>query len=711
MSTRLPVSVKKEAGKLEIKPSVGGLATGLSGYTTKRGTKWIGWPGIASDDLTEADKQTIIRELKKHRCYPVFLTKKQVDLFYTGYSNGVLWPVFHDLPHAKHPASEWRAYREVNRQFGNEVLRLSKSGSTIWVHDYQLLLVPQHLRQANRGDIIGFFLHIPFPARSLQKLTSAKVLLSGMLGSNLIGFHTKNYTEHFLENCKTILELSSHGGKLLVGNRLVQAAEFPMGIDYARFESAAKKRSLHKQAAALKRHYRGQRVIVSVDRLDITKGLVERIQAFHQLLKSSPRLRGKIVMVMIVAPSRVDVPEYQQLKKHIDKALAAIQKAFATPRWQPIDFHYETVPLDEVMAYYQMADIAFITPIIDGMNLVAKEFLATKQDNSGVLILSETAGAAEELCDAILVNPRQPRTMTDGLLQALSMPRHELKRRAKRMNEQLKEFSVQHWANNFMHTLQRPRHITRALKGDSYDMLLKKYQRAQKRLLLLDYDGVLRPFVNNPALATPTPQIRQLLEHLSDNPLNEVVIISGRSKAQLQDWFGDLPIALIAEHGAAFRQKNDKRWHKAAGLHADWKTKVMPILERYAKRTPGAFIEEKDWSLVWHYRAASPYYAQKNLVALRRLLHPLAKKEGLLIKEGNKVFELHPAGINKGLATEEWLLHDHDFILCLGDDTTDEDTFAALPLQAYSVKVGRGLTGARFRLPGVHAVLALLGEL
>jgi len=716
VSNRLPMSVKREAGKLVVRPSVGGLATGLSNYTQKRGTKWIGWPGLPSDDLSAAERQEIARKLKKYRCYPVFLTKKQIDTFYSGYSNGVLWPMFHELPYTTHPASEWRSYREVNALFAEETLQLSTPGSTIWVHDYQLALVPQLLRQAGRGDRIGFFLHIPFPSTaSFRKLKTSRSLLRGMLGSDLVGFHTKGYTKNFLEACDVLLNFSSSNGRLLVGKRTVQAAEFPMGIDYAQFETAAKQRPLRRQARALRRKYRGQQVIVSVDRLDVTKGLVERIRAYHRLLKAYPWLAGKVVMVMIVSPSRTDVPEYQRLKKRIDRALADLQKEFGTSRWQPVDFHYETVPLTEVMAYYQMADIAFITPIIDGMNLVAKEFLATKQKGDGVLILSETAGAAEELREAVLVNPRKPSTMVNGLVEALSMPRRELKQRAKRMNRQIKEFSVQRWADNFMESLQRPRTInrsgTRMLKDRSLHDLTQTYAAAQKRLLLLDYDGVLRSFVKDPAAAKPTPRLMKLLKHLSSDARNEIVIISGRNKTQLQDWFGDLPIALAAEHGAVLRRSNDKRWRKAPGLSVGWKTAVRPILQRYAKRTPGAFVEEKEWSLVWHYRDASPYHAQKNLVALRRLLRPAAKREALIIKEGHKIFELHPAVVSKGRTVQEWLIHDQDFVLCIGDDATDEDMFAALAPEAYGIKVGRGQTKARYRIKDVDAVLDLLAGL
>jgi len=716
VSNRLPVSVKKTDGRLEIFPSTGGLATGLSGYTKQHGTKWIGWPGIPNEDLTEADKLQITRELKKYRCYPLFLTKKQIENFYNGYSNGVLWPLFHDLPYEPHPPKDWQAYLQVNRLFADEVLRLSKPESTIWVHDYQLMLVPRLLRQAGRDDTIGFFLHIPFPTpQTFTKLAQSKSLLRGILGADLAGFHTRGYTRNFLETVGAALNVPALNGQVLLGGRAIVATEFPMGIDHARFEAATKHRQNRLKARRLRRKYNGQKIIVSVDRLDLTKGLVERLKAYQTLLRKHPHLVGKVVMVMIVAPSRTDIPAYKSLKKTLDKLLADIDAQFATAKWKPIDFIYETVPIDEVMAYYQMADIAFITPIRDGMNLVAKEFIASKSRHDGVLILSETAGAAEELQDAVMVNPMKPQTMVDGLLQAINMPKVELRNRARRMNEQLKEFSVQRWAESFMDTLQRPREApkfgTRSLSPKFISMLNAQYQRAGSRLLLLDYDGVLSTFTRDPKDAKPTQQVLKLLEKLGKDPKNDLMIISGRSRIDLGEWFGHLPIGLAAEHGALIRRKGGKNWHHTSSSNLGWRPHVARLFEYYAEQTPGALVEQKEWAVVWHYRAASPFHAQKHLMALRRALKPLAKEYGLQILEGNKVLEIRPMDVSKRRAAQEWLIHDHDFIMAIGDDTTDEDMFAILPPLAYGIKVGRGPTLARYRLKDVASVLSLLSKL
>jgi trehalose 6-phosphate synthase/phosphatase len=715
VSNRLPMSVKKENGKLVFGQSMGGLATGLSDYTNRPGTKWIGWPGIPTEDLTRAEQVKIRRYLQKYRCYPLFLSKKQIDDYYNGYSNGTLWPLFHNLPMEPSRPRLWQAYQEVNALFAAEVLRSSSPGSTIWVHDYQLMLVPQLLRRAGRNDRIGYFLHIPMPTpETLQELPEAKPLLRGILGADLIGFHTRGYTEAFLTACDELLGLENQKGRILLGERTIRATEFPMGIDYGRFAAATKQRGNYRALWALRRKYRGLKVIVTVDRLDPSKGLVERLRAYQELLRQHPELHTKVVMPMIVAPSRTDVPAYKALQENLDRILDEIRDEFATNNWQPVDFIYHTVPLDEVMLYYRIADVAFIAPIRDGMNLVAKEFIASKRNN-GVLVLSRTAGAAEELQDAVLVDPADVQSMVDGLLQALSMSKPELQARARSMKRHIQRFTVQKWADTFMDVLQRPQtrslRLTYTLSPRLRSQLIRTYTHADRRLLLLDYDGVLRQFVRNPDDAVPSAELLDLLRRLSSDARNDIVIISGRSKTQLADWFGELPIALAAEHGSVFRRKGGKNWHHLIGQSKAWKIVVRHLFDAYAELTPGVQVEEKDWSMVWHYRGASPYHTQKNLVALRRLLRPILKEYGLAIEEGNKVFEVRPSSANKGRVAGEWLIHEYDFVLAIGDDSTDEATFATLPSGAYSIKVGPGRTLANYRLRDVPSVLRLLGRL
>ena len=717
VSNRLPVSVKRVDGKLEFYPSVGGLATGLSSYASKGKSKWIGWPGLPSDDLTASEKRQIARELRKHHCYPIHLTQKQLDDYYNGYSNSVLWPLFHNLEvKTGDTPKNWKAYKEVNALFAEETLLLTEPGSVIWVHDYQLLLLPELLRQERPGDNIGFFLHIPFPTPEvLGTIGHTSRLLQGMLGADLVGFHTNSYTENFLACCQAKGLGIVEPKRLILPDRVVRVTEFPIGIDYAKFTAATKQRAVRAEYRKLAWKYRNKKVIVTVDRLDPTKGLDGRLVAYKKFLKANPKLHGKVVMVMLAVPSRADIEEYKALRVKVEGLVADINSSFGTSRWNPVEYLYESWPFPRLAALYQRADIAFIAPIRDGMNLVAKEYLASRPKHDGVLILSETAGAAEELKEAVMVNPSKPKTLVDGLTQAITMPRQELRRRTRTMQKHIEEFTIQKWADNFIESLQAPLIPTtsrvKGLNQNRIREIVASYHQARKRVILLDYDGVLKNFNKDPNAAKPSPRILKLLERLGSNPANEVVVISGRSKADLGAWFGELPLALAAEHGALFRRKNGRAWHKTTTHDNKWKKSVADIFEYYANLTPGAFVEHKEWSLVWHYRAASPYYSQKHLVILKRLLRPIVKANNLSIKDGNKVLEVHPSDISKGRIAQEWLIHDHDFVLCVGDDATDEEMFAVMPPEAYSIKVGRGLTLARMRTKTVRDVLDLLGKL
>jgi trehalose 6-phosphate synthase/phosphatase len=717
VSNRLPVSVKKTDGKLEFYPSIGGLATGLSSYATNRRNKWIGWPGVASEEVTEIEKQQIATELRKHNCYPVFLTRKQLDDFYNGYSNSILWPLFHNVPIAaaaqKKQNDYWRSYRKVNAAFADATLALSSRGSQIWVHDYQLLLLPALLRKERPNDKIGFFLHIPLPApATFSKLRDGEALIAGMLGADLLGFHTKGYVQDFLDNCGHY-DVGVVGKKeVILQGRVVRVTDFPMGIDYDKYVRASKAKAVRNELAKLRLKYHGLKVILTVDRLDPTKGLVERLAAYKEFLVQNPGSRGKVVMVMLAVPSRTDIDEYKKLRVKLESLVEETNATFRTRRWQPVEYLYQTLPFEQLTALYQRADVAFIVPLRDGMNLVAKEYLASKPRRNGVLVLSKTAGAAQELKDAVQVDPTKPHTLVQGLVRALTMPEKELKARASSMQDLLANSTVHHWAGGFIKTLKQPQGLeairTPSLNPARRRALIAAFRAADSRTLFLDYDGVLTPFNDNPSKAKPGKELRNLLKKLTAK--TKVVIVSGRSHEDLQAWLGDLPVALIAEHGAYVREANKKRWIKAEN-DLSWKDQALLILEKYAALTPGAFVEEKEFSLVWHYRRAKTYYAQKHLVILKKLLAPLAKKHDLSVQQGNMILELRPQNIHKGTAVAHQLNEHTEFIMAIGDDFTDEDMFASVPARAYTIKVGRGRTAARYRARNVAEVLELLKKL
>ncbi len=712
VSNRLPISVKKTDGKLEFFPSVGGLATGLASYASDGDSKWIGWPGIASDDLTPSDKRVISQELAKSHCYPVFLTRTQLNDFYNIFSNSVLWPLFHDLPvEAANYQRYWNAYRKVNELFKQAVLHHSRPGSTVWVHDYQLLVLPQLLREGRPKDKIGFFLHIPFPrAAQISHLPFASQLIEGMLGADLLGFHTRSYVQDFLEVVPLVDDTLVSASTIYLKGRTVHVDDFPMGIDYEKYAIAQKSYSIQTEVRRLRSHYGRRKIILTVDRLDPTKGLLERLQAYKLLLASQPKLHDKVVLVMLAVPSRTEIVAYQALKHQVEAVVIDINATYGSEHWKPVDYMYTSLPFDQLTALYQIADVAFITPIRDGMNLVAKEYLASKRGANGVLILSETAGAAEELTDALLVDPRRRPSMAEALYNALTMPKADLKKRLASMQQHLATHTVQLWANTFMKRLQAPRRLTQPFGRLSLDKLTHAYQSAMQRQIFLDYDGVLTPFASTPEKAKPTKKVLQLLHSLISDPRNHLVIISGRKKQDLQDWFGRLDATLVAEHGMAVHQPGNT-WQSFHEDSAEWKSLLKDVLEDYALLTPGAFVEEKDSALVWHYRMSPPYPAQKNLVLLKRALRPLLKGTQLKMYNGNKILEIKPISANKGVAAKKLLSKKADFILAIGDDYTDEDMFKSLPPETYTIKVGPGQTSARYRLSSPAKVLELLEAL
>jgi trehalose 6-phosphate synthase/phosphatase len=719
VSNRLPISVKKENAELVFSPSLGGLATGLSSYVNDPGNTWIGWPGIASDELNEADKQLIATKLAEHNCYPVFLSQKQIDNFYNGYSNSVLWPAFHNLPSKRVDSARldswWQAYRKVNQHFVDAVVNLANTKSQIWVHDYQLMLVPEMLRSEGTTTNIGFFLHIPFPdQKTFAKLPEAKRLLGGILGANLIGFHTTNYVQNFMSSAQAMSGGTVTDSKITLPTHSVRVAEFPMGIDYEKYAAASKSKEVKRAAKLYKKRYGRCKVIVSVDRLDPTKGLEERLRAYKGLLERNPKQRGKVVFAMVAAPSRTDITVYAQLAKRLEILAEEINKTYGSSAWQPVDYMNIAQPFEEVAALFQIADVAFIAPLRDGMNLSAKEFVASNHKH-GVLILSETAGAAQELHDALIVNPREPESLVNALQQALTMRRREFRGRLKRMKKDLSINTVQHWAQTFVDTLQQPipgtPRLTRTLNKHLIKDLQTNYTQAKKRLLLLDYDGSLVPFSTDYRNARPPASLIQVLEDLIADRTNDVVIISGRSADDLDTWFGALPLNLVAEHGAATKKVGNKTWQSVEKTDSDWKQLLLPALEKYARLTPGARVEVKPRSLVWHYRAAAPYQAQKYAVIIKRALKPILKTYGLELLQGNKVLEIKNPKISKANAAKPWLERDYKFVLAIGDDATDESLFLALPVDSYSVKVGRGRTAARFRLASSKEIVALLRKL
>lgn len=714
VSNRLPVTAKREENGVHFVPSVGGLVTGLRSVHASGKSLWVGWPGIASEAL-RGKEAAVRRDLAERNCVPVFLSQRDVQDYYGGFSNRTIWPLFHYFTqHATYNPAQWQAYRRVNERFAAAVVEVAGPDDTIWVHDYHLMLTPALIRARLAEVRIGFFLHIPFPAYEVFRLLPwREEVLEGLLGADLLGFHTYDYVGHFLDSAHAILGLEHTFADVQVGERVVRAEAFPMGIDSDRFRSTAQAAVTLREAARIKSHVAQRKIILSVDRLDYTKGIVERLKAFDLFLNENPAWRERVTLILVLVPSRTQVEEYRGLKRTIDELVGQINGRHGTVGWVPIWYLYRSVPFERLVALYRAADVALVTSLRDGMNLVAKEYVASKVDGDGVLILSEFAGAAQELREALLVNPNDMAGMARAIGQALDMPAQERAERLRAMQERVRTYDVGRWAADFLAELElvtkrRVRPCPEPLTESEAAQLVTDYHNAAARLLLLDYDGTLVPFAPTPDEACPDPELVDLLARLAADRRNKVVIVSGRDRGTLAARFGDLGVGLVAEHGAWVRD-SDGPWHAVALRDENWKAKVRPILDRYVRRTPGALVEEKEFSLALHFRMADPQASRFRARELKHLLVNLTTHLDLHVLEGNHVIEIKAGAFDKGRAVTRWVdKKEWGFILAVGDDRTDEDMFGALPEGAYTIKVGPGASRARFRMAAPSEVRALL---
>ncbi|OGF54018.1 MAG: hypothetical protein A2Z21_01055 [Candidatus Fraserbacteria bacterium RBG_16_55_9] len=716
VANRLPVSLEKKGSKLGFRPSTGGLATGLGAFYKKYEAVWIGWPG---DVPRKRRKEVENRLISEFQCYPVFLPVNLAKPYYEGFANNTLWPLFHSFPaYAEYSTSEWEAYQEVNSRFCERIAKVADPNAVIWVHDYHLMLLPKYIRERMPEASIGFFLHIPFPSYDvLRVLPWHRQILESLLDSDLIGFHTYDYSQSFLRSVRRSLGYDHNLGQIVVGQRVAQADVFPMGIDFRKFSRAIHDPEVKVQKKEIKARIANRKLIFSVSRLDYTKGILQSLRAIEEFFQRSPQWHGKVVYVLVIVPSREIVAQYAQQKREIDELVGRINSTWGTLKWMPVRYLYRHLDFHELAALYAAADVALIIPLRDGMNLIAKEYLAARRDKKGALILSDTAGAAKELREALIVNPNSREEIAEALRHALSLSSQEQIRRNSTMRARLQSYDLKRWVESFLQRLTESVSLSQALAVRMLDSLtqnklMEDYSKASRRLILLDYDGTLIPLMDEPEKARPTQPLRKLLQKLSSTSGNEVILLSGRDRQTLVTWFGDLKLTLVAEHGAWIRESKAKRWKLTTSADDRWKKQIRPILQLFVDRIPGSWLEEKELSLAWHYRKAD---AETGMDAAKELIDNLTNLTANLdlhVLPGNKVLEVKSTRFSKGafylrkLAPTRW-----DFLLAMGDDWTDETLFSALPKDSYSIRVGFAASTARFNLKSPDDVFLLLKDL
>jgi len=727
VSNRLPVQITIDKDAINLKGSVGGLATGMKSVHAEGNSIWIGWSGLKEEDVTPENSINIFNALKKEKCVPVALTDDDVENFYLGFSNKTLWPLFHYFTeYTTFDNNQWISYKEVNEKFAEIVLENCEDGDTIWVHDYQLLLVPQLIKEKKPATKIGLFLHIPYPSFEIfRTFPWREQLLHGMLGSDLIGFHTYDYERHFISSVKRILGLEVNFNEILYEDRIVKVDSFPMGIDYEKFNTAAKlnedsnpeeRSDLQKRLDEHKQSTSGAKLILSIDRLDYTKGIPNRIRAFEYFLNRYPEYKEKVRLIMLAVPSRSNVPQYKKLKRETDELVGRINGEFSTVNWTPIWYFYRSIPFDNLIDLYTSAEVALITPLRDGMNLVAKEYVATRVNLDGVLILSEMAGAAKEMHEALIINPNNFEEFSDTIKEALEMPKEEQASRMKSLQKRLKRYTVEKWSDEFMKSLvatQKSNKTTSVvpLKETLQNKEVEKFKSAKNRLIFLDYDGTLVGFKDDPQKASPDEELFALLDAINEIPNTTLVLVSGRDKETFNRWFKGKTYSLITDHGIWMKQKNVD-WEAAAILKNTWMENIHPILESFVDNTPGTFIEEKKYSLAWHYRKADAELAQKRTIELNTVLTSLISNHELSVLLGNKVVEIKSSSIDKGKACTKFMLNkEFDYVVAIGDDYTDEYMFEELPDTATTIKVGFMKTSAKYFVKSPKEVRSFLSKL
>lgn len=729
VSNKLPFEITDNDGRPGITEKTGGISASLNAFYKFLQCSWVGWTGNENIQVDEQQKATIYKQYKEEKCHPVELNEEQICNYYYGFCNQTIWPLFHYFTQYSELNPEyWHHYLDVNRMYADKVIELAEKGDKIWVHDFHLMLVPKMIRDVNPELSIGFFMHIPFPSFEIFRILPwRRELVEGILGADLIGFHSFDYERHFMSSVRRLLGYESVLNTVKMDERVVKVDNFPMGIDYDQVQKDADacrsglegsgKEGFGQLFGTRKDKYYGRKLMLSIDRLDYAKGIPNRLEAYESFLRDNPQYLEKITLALFVIPSREIVAYYQEQRRMVDELVGRINGEFGTMNWMPILYYYRPVTREEMTELYTLSDIALVTPLRDGMNMLAKEYIAARTDKTGVLILSEMAGASKEMSEAVIVNPNDQAKIVEAIKTAINMDEKEQKKNNHVIQERLQIYNEEKWANDIINSLENVKklqatHLTRKVSEKITGSFIERYNNSSKRMIFLDYDGTLTGFYNDPQEAKPDEELYDIIGSLVNDQKNHIVIISGRDKETLGKWFsGFNNITFIAEHGVWVREQGGD-WAMLEKIDKGWMDIIRPIIRFYVDRTPRSLLEEKNYSLVWHYRHADPDLGEIRSWELKDELRELVPNLNLEIMDGDKVIEVKNSGINKGRAAGQQLSKgEYDFIMALGDDWTDEYTFGAMPEDALTIKVGTKSTQAKYYTDSVGSVRSLLKDM
>ena len=638
-SNRLPFTVESVRSRLELRTTTGGLASALAAVHQHGDNVWVGWPGDCSA-LDERARAELDVTLEQRRFVPIALSGRELVDYYDGICNAALWPVLHyQLERLPLNFSPFEAYRAVNERFADALISRHRPGDILWIHDYHLMLVPAMVRRRLPDAQIGFFLHTPFPAGDVFRvLPWRRELLDGILGATLVGFQTAGDAANFGATLRGLMGYHVDASGVIADGRRVDFGTYPVGIDADRLRDGGRPTRRFTRTDC--------RLFVGVDRLDYTKGIPLRLAAFERLLAAHQSLRGGVQLLQVAVPSREHVPAYGTLRREVEALIARVNVRFGTPSWTPVRYFPESLPPADLAALYRAADVMLVTSLRDGMNLVAKEFVSSRDDEDGVLVLSELTGAAGELQEALTVNPYSVDDLVDTMVHALEMDPEERRSRMVALRLRTSGHTVQNWADRFTSDINAATTGCLNRPAAAAETIRASIERGIQVSLALPFEGVLVPDARDASRAGPDPELMHLLHELTLRSGVTVHLVTGFDHELIDEWFDRVPAVLWAEHGLWRREAGGRRWRLTQWTASEWVDDVRQLMEQFVTSTPGAFVEARATALTWHFGRADTALGQSQAQTLAALLQDAADFLGYEVTVGAGLVEVRAAGLS-----------------------------------------------------------------
>ncbi|KAF8040143.1 hypothetical protein BT93_B2386 [Corymbia citriodora subsp. variegata] len=690
--------------------------------------------GCLKEDIHPSEQDEVSQILlETFRCVPTFLPSDLFTRYYHGFCKQQLWPLFHymlplspDLG-GRFNRSLWQAYVSVNKIFADRIMEvINPEDDFVWVHDYHLMVLPTFLRKRFNRVKLGFFLHSPFPSSEIYKtLPIREELLRALLNSDLIGFHTFDYARHFLSCCSRMLGLTYESKRGYIGldyyGRTVSIKILPVGIHMGQLQSVLSLPETEAKVAELIKQFCGQgrTMLLGVDDMDIFKGISLKLLAMEQLLFQHPEYQGKVVLVQIANPARGKGKDVKEVQAETYSTVKRINETFGRPGYEPVVLIDQPLKFYERIAYYVVAECCLVTAVRDGMNLIPYEYIISRQGNEkldevlglkpstpkkSMLVVSEFIGCSPSLSGAIRVNPWNIDAVADAMDCALEMPEGEKQLRHEKHYKYVSTHHVGYWARSFLQDLERTcrDHSRRRCWGIGFGLsfrvvaldlnfrklvmehIVSAYKRTTTRAILLDYDGTLMP--QGSIDKKPTQKSVEILNSLCRDKNNMVFIVSARTRETLSEWFTPCRrLGIAAEHGYFLRMNRDTEWEMCVPVaDCSWKQIAEPVMNLYTETTDGSTIENKETALVWSYEDADPDFGSCQAKELLDHLESVLANEPVTVKSGQNTVEVKPQGVSKGIVAKRLLsaMQERgmtpDFVLCIGDDRSDEDMFEVI---------------------------------